>query len=126
MDRVADDFEREVIDGKQLYDNMVLRLHQDGVPVYGTIPFGGAYVNLDVTTLKNESEDMWAIHVTIRFRQAVRLEGTGELMYGATTWENESIHMIGVDDAKSQVWPAINDQLSVFIDDFLAVNPPRR
>ena len=123
VDRISDDFAREVIDGKQLYDNMALRLHRDGIAVYGTIPFGGAYINLDVTTLKNASGDLWAIHVTLRFRQAVRLEGTGELVYRAATWANESIYMIGV-DATSEVWPAINDQLSVFIDDFLAVNPP--
>ncbi len=131
VEDVSDDFRREVITRELLVANTELRLRREGIRVYDResevdsvlrVREGDGYLYLRVTSVRRGTA--WAFHVKLEFRQDVKLERDLEVSLGAPTWHNGSIVITGEQMARGEIWDQVDGHLSLFINEFLAANPP--
>lgn len=83
------------------------------------------YINVGTKDLDGNSKGLFAFHVSVNIDQMVRLERrpTMEPIPTRTYQVVSSFGTVGVDHLREDLRALVNDQVDVFINDFLAANP---
>jgi hypothetical protein len=80
------------------------------------------YVNVNIIV---RGDGLVAYSVSVGLKQTVTL-GTNGNTCSATTWLESSVGMVGLDSAREAIDRYVRANVDMFVNDFLAVNPPAR
>jgi hypothetical protein len=121
VENIAPELASTGITAAQIQTDVELRLRKSGIRVIDSNE--APYLYIQVTTIVPDGGGPWPFSIILTFNQEVTLQRTKAFSIGAT-WRTGGLSVLG-----SQKLHALRDHIADYVDqfvnDYLAVNPPR-
>lgn len=124
VEDLGGEIEKAGLTKAQILTDMELKLRMAGIKVLSREDWlketgmPHLYVNCSVLLVSTSS---FVFHITVSLKQQVYLSRGMKVVYAGTTWKSPGI--IGINPRVEEVRNYIKDQIDIFINAYLSVNP---